>query len=93
MEHSICPAEIFLSKSALGIEFRLCPGNLAECDKTCSDRISVWWAARVLSGGSVSTFCSKAEHFSWLAEMALSKFEVCIGFRLCSAEPAEIGKN
>ncbi len=63
----------------------------AEIGKSCSDRTSVWWETRALSGGSVKIFCSMAEHVDWPAEQISSMCGICIGFWLCSADQAELG--
>ena len=56
-------AEKILSMSEICVRFRLCSADPEEMGKTCSDRTSVWWGTRALSGGSVEIVCSKAEHF------------------------------
>ncbi len=55
------PAEKILSKSEIRVEFRLCSAGPAELDKACSDKTSVWWEGRALSGDPISIFCSTAE--------------------------------
>ena len=48
---------------------------------------------RGLCGVARNVFCSKVEHLDWLAEMISSMCGICIEFRLCSAEPAELEKT
>ena len=92
-EHSVGPAEKILSKCAFSVEFCLCSTDMAEIGKTCSDKNSVWRGTRARSGGSGKLFCSKAEHFNWLAEQILSMCGICIEFRLSSTDTAGSSKG
>ena len=48
---------------------------------------------RGLCGVANGGFCSRPEHFDWLAEQILSMCEFCIEFRLCFSDSAELDKT
>ena len=85
-------AEQILSMCGICVEFRLCSANMAELDRACSDRISVRWGGTALSGDPIGVLCSTVEHSDGRAEKIRSKYEICVGLCLCSADPAELDK-
>ncbi len=92
-EHFDWLAEQISSMCGICVEFRLCSADPAELDKACSDRISVRWEGRTLLGEPIDILCATVDDFDRPAEKILSKCGICIEFRLCSVNPAEIGKT
>ena len=70
----------------------LCSADPAELDKAWSGRISVRWERGALSGNPIGILCSIVEDSDRRAEKILSKYEICVGLCLCSADPAELAK-